>query len=334
MKKNTTHLMMTSMTALMIIGYLATGCSPSKGIKTKPLGAIQSKAINSNGFQANFFARENTQNQAAVILIGGGQWGNYWAQKFADKGFVGLSLPYVGQQNLPKLPEEIELEYFEKVIKWLGKQKEVDPAKIVVMGASRNAELALVIASTLRHMVGGVIAYAPSAVAWSNTVLPYNSDEIKASWKYKGVDIPYVPMDKISGNGSDKISLLTYWDAGLSKADFVKKASIKVELIRGPILLLSGNDDKVWPSVKMADMIAKRLKNNRFKYRFRSIKYKNAGHLISGNPAQFSKVRTGRLYIDGKYYQYQLGGTNEGDFKAKKDAYIQVFKFLAELKND
>lgn len=326
MRKNKKYIISIGITALIILGYLAVDSILFNGIKPKP--------INENGFQANFFAKENTENKTAVILIGGGQWGDYWAQEIANKELVGLSLPYVGRENLPRLPEEIDLEYFENAIKWLGKQKSVDPEKIIVMGASRNAELALVIASIFPDIVSGVVAYAPSAVSWSNTVLPYNSNELKASWTYNGVDIPYVSMDKISGNDSDNIKMLAYWENGLSKIDSIDKASIKVELIKGPILLFSGIDDKVWPSAKMADMIEKRLKNNNFKYNFKNIKYENAGHSISNNPEQLSNVSIGKTNIDGKDYEYEFGGTNEGDFKAKKDAYLQVFKFLSNLKND
>jgi hypothetical protein len=35
---------------------------------------------------------------------------------------VGLSIPYTGKEGLPKLPEEIDLAYFENAIMWLGKQ--------------------------------------------------------------------------------------------------------------------------------------------------------------------------------------------------------------------
>ena len=179
---------------------------------------------------------------------------DYWAQEFAKKEMVGLSIAYFGKEGLPNLPEEIELEYFEKVINWIRKQPQVDPKKIVVIGASRNAELALIIASTFPEMVGGVVAYAPSSVSWSNTVLPYNSNELKASWKYKGIDIPYIPMEKISGNNSDKIEMIVYWESGLSKTDLGNEAFIKVEQITGPVLLFSGIDDKVWPSSDMADI--------------------------------------------------------------------------------
>ncbi len=323
MKKNKKYIFGIGIIALLFVGYLIADNILFNGIKPK--------AINENGFQANYFVKDTIQSKTTVVLIGGGQWGDYWAQEFANKEMVGLSLPYTRKEGLPKLPEEIDLEYFENAIKWLGKQKEVDPNKIVIMGASRNAELALVIASTFPEIVSGVVAYAPSSVSWSNTVLPYNSNELKASWKYNGSDIPFIPMDKISGNDSGKIKMIDYWKNGLSKTDLVNKATIKVEKINGPILLFSGSDDKVWPSLIMANMIEKRLKENNFKHSFHNIKYENAGHLISNNPEGNSNFRTGTINIDGKDYEYEFGGTNDGDFKAKKDAKIRLIEFIEKI---
>jgi len=326
MRKNRKFIISIGVITLIIISYLIVDSILFNGIKPNP--------INDNGFQANFFAKENIENKTAVVLIGGGQWGDYWSQEIAKKEMVGISLPYVGKEGLPKLPEEIDLEYFESALNWLRKQKSVNPEKIIVMGASRNAELALIIASIFPDMISGVIAYAPSSVSWSNTVLPYNSDELKASWKYNGIDIPYLPMTKISGNDTDKIRMLDYWENGLSKIDSTHKSHIKVELIKGPILLFSGVDDKVWPSAKMADMIENRLNNNNFKFNFKSIKYQNAGHSISTNPKELSDLKIGKININEKDYEYEFGGTAEGDLKARKDAYLQVFEFLSNIKND
>lgn len=323
MRNNRKYILFIGIIALLFVGYLIADSILFNRIKPK--------SINENGFQANYFVKENTNSKAAVILIGGGQWGDYWAQQFAIKGMVGLSIPYTGKEGLPRLPEEIELEYFEKSINWLIKQPEVDPNKIVVMGASRNAELALIIASTFPESIKGVAAYAPSAVSWSNTVLPYNSNELKPSWKYKGIDIPYVPMNKITGNESTKIKMVEYWENGLAKTDFITQAAIKVEKINGPIILFSGNDDKVWPSSKMADMIEKRLEDNSFKHSFQNIKYDNAGHLISNNPDDVSSYRTGRINIDGKDYEYEFGGNDDGDLKAKQDAKMKLMEFIENI---
>ena len=323
MKKNRKYIIWIGIGVFLFGGYFIINSILFDGVKPR--------AINKNGFQASYYAKDDLKNKTAIILLGGGQWGDYWAQEFAKKEIVGMSLPYIGKEGLPKLPEEIEIEYFEKAINWISKQPQVDPTKIVVMGASRNAELALIIASTFPEKVGGVVAYAPSSVSWSNTVLPYNSNELKASWKYKGIDIPYVPMEKMSGNNSDKIETIAYWKNGLSKTDLVHKASIKVEEISGPILLFSGIDDKVWPSSQMADMIAARLENNNFKHSFQNIKYENAGHLISNNPDDDLGYRIGTLNINGKEYKHEFGGTDDGDFKAKQDARIKLMKFLEKI---
>ncbi|WP_243643616.1 acyl-CoA thioester hydrolase/BAAT C-terminal domain-containing protein [Tenacibaculum sp. M341] len=242
-----------------------------------------------------------------------------------------MSIPYTGKIGLPKLPEEIELSYFKNVIDWLQQQPQVNPNKIVVMGASRNAELSLILASIFPNSISGVIAYAPSSVSWSNTVLPYNSDTIKASWTYNGNDIPYIPMSKLAADDSETIDMLAYWQKGLGKSNAVKKATIKVENIKGSILLFSGMNDKVWPSSTMADMIEKRLKHKDFDYTFENIKYQNAGHLISTNPDSKTGIRTGNIHINGINYKYDFGGNDEGDFKAKQDANIKVFDFLNKL---
>ena len=312
-----------SIIVFLIVGYFVADSILFDGVKPRQ--------INTNGIQANYFTKASIKNKPTIILLGGGQWGDFWAQEFANKGYVGLSLPYVRLEGLPKLPEAIDLKYFENAIKWLKEQPEVNPNKIVVMGASKNAELALVLGSTLPEHVNGVIAYAPSSVSWSNTVLPYNSDELKPSWVYKGEEIPYVPMKKFSGNDTNSIETLNYWNNGLAKIEAVKKASIKVEHINGPIILFSGKEDNVWPSALMADNIEKRLTENNFKHGFQSLKYDNSGHLISSHPDINSEYRTGTMRIKGKDYEFDYGGTKEGDAKAKAEAKIKLMEFIEAL---
>lgn len=320
MEKNRKYLIGIGIIAVLYFGYLIADSILFDGVKPR--------IIKENGIQANYYVKDISEKKATIVLIGGGPWGDYWGQQFAKKGFVGLSLAYWGKEGLPKLPEEINLEYFENAIKWLRKQPEVDPDKIIVMGASRNAELSLVLASLLPELIGGVIAYAPSSVSWSNTVLPYNSDDLKPSWKYSGKDIPYIPMDKISENSSNKIETLEYWSNGLAKAEHLTQAAIKVERINGPILLFSGKDDKVWPSSLMADMVEQRILDSNFKFSFQNIKYEEAGHLISTNPEIYSDIRTGKIEINGKEYEFEYGGTNEGDHKARQDAKIRLMEFV------
>lgn len=316
----------TAILALLIAGYFYLDHILFDGVKPK--------YISENGFRATFFAYKDTQNRPTIILVGGGNWGDYWGQEFAKSNYVGLSLPYYREEGLPLLMEDIPLEYFEKAILWLKEQPEVNPNKIIVMGASRNAELALLIASYFPKNIHGVIAYSPSAVSWSNTVLPFNSDSVKPSWTFKNRPIPFIAMDKIKGTPTSTIETLTYWKNGLSDSVAVSNASIRVENINGPILLMSGLEDEVWPSSMMSDMIERRVRMNNFQFDFENIKYENAGHLISSNPNNPSSIRQGKMDIGGKSYDFNFGGTESGDRKAQKDAAKRVFQFLSKLNND
>ena len=154
--------------AVLIAGYLY--------VDSLLFDGLRPKAVNEKGFQANFFVKEEIEDQLTIILIGGGDWGDYWGQAFGKANYAALSLPYHRREGLPELIEEIPLEYFEKAINWLKEQPAVNPDKIVVMGASRNAELALVIASYFPLSVLGVIAYCPFSVSCSYTINPFNSD--------------------------------------------------------------------------------------------------------------------------------------------------------------
>ena len=324
MKKK--HLISIVIVALLFVAYFIADSILFDG--------VQPRVVNHNEVQATFFTKKGIKNQPAIIIIGGGHGGDYWGQEFAKANYVGVSLPYYRHERLPPLMEEIQLEYFEKAMNWLKEQPEVNPNKIIVMGASRNAELALVLASYYPDLVHGVIAYSPSSVSWSNTVLPFNSDEMKPSWTVKNKPVPYIPMEKIKGGTSETIETLSYWQNALLDTTAVDKASIKVENINGPILLLSGVDDEVWPATIMSDMIIRRLKNNAFKFEFEHIKYENAGHLISGNPNNPSTMRQGTMVVNGKNYQFNFGGTAAGDRTAQQDASKRVFNFLNKLKNE
>ena len=312
--------------ALLVMGYVV--------IDNLLFDGIKPKLIKDQGFVANFFANEEIENHAAIIVIGGGAGGDYWGQEFAKRNYVGLSLPYHRREGLPDLLEEIPLEYFQQALQWLGAQPQVDPKKIMVMGASRNAELALVIASRFPELVSGVIAFAPSSISWPNAVLPFNSDSLKPSWTYQGQAIPYLPMRKIQGTEAPNIETLPYWMAGLARIDEFPEAMIPVENIGGPILLLSGKEDKIWPSALMSDMIADRLAANNFSHDFENAQFEEAGHLISRSVETVTNGRVGQMHIGGKSYEFEYGGTIQGDKSAIMQSWNKVFSFIQKVEGE
>lgn len=309
---------------LLVAGYLYLDSILFDGVKPEPISV--------DDLVATFYAKKDVPVQTAIILIGGGVWGDYWGQELAKANYAGLSLTYYRAPGLPELPEEIPLEYFKKAVDWL--KAEVDPEKIILMGASRNAELALLVASYYPESIQGVIAYSPSSVSWSNTVMPFNSDEIKPSWTIQNAPVPFIPMPKLRVGESDTIQTLSYWKQGLSDTITVNQALIQVEKINGPVLLLSGLDDAVWPSAGMSDMIEERLMHHSFAFEVENIQYENSGHLISGNPNNLETTRYREMMIDGRSYVYGFGGTADGDMTAKQDAARRVFDFLSKVNNE
>ncbi|MGB0424637.1 MAG: alpha/beta hydrolase family protein, partial [Flavobacteriales bacterium] len=229
--------------SLVVLGTLIGGYFIIDGFL---FDGIRAKEIKDHGFYGRYYSNNTGEQAPTVILIGGGYWGDYWASEFAKQGYVGLSLPYTREEGLPQLPEEIPLEYFAQAVNWLKTQDDVDPDHILVMGASKNSEIALSLAALYPKLVHGAIAYAPSSVSWSNTVLPFNSEELKPSLTFRDNDVPYVAMDRIVGNEGNKIDTYAYWNAGLEK-DSLNLAAIRVEEISGPVLLFSGTEDEVWP---------------------------------------------------------------------------------------
>jgi hypothetical protein len=95
---------------------------------------------------------------------------------------------------------------------------------------------------------------------------------------------------------------------------------IPVEQTNGPILLVSGDDDRMWPASRMGRQIIERLAAHRHPFTSRHVHYPNAGHLMRP-----PGVPTGVL--DGKF---ALGGTPAGQAAANRAAWLESVTFLRE----
>lgn len=81
------------------------------------------------------------------------------------------------------------------------------------------------------------------------------------------------------------------YELGLEQATpaIIEEATILVEKIKSPILLVSGTDDQTWPSADFAAAVMQRLENLNHTYEHRHLRLERAGHmsflpfLIRGN---------------------------------------------------
>ncbi len=254
----------------------------------------------------------------AVIVLGGSEGGipRDRAAVIASHGYVTLALAYFAVDSLPRQLEGVPLEYVDKAIDWLRAQPSVNPERIGMLGVSKGAELALLTASR-NPAIGAVIAIAPSSVSFQSIA------EVRAntsSWTAGGKDVPfapYVPNEKYLQSRT----LVDLYAASLTAAP--AEAEIPVEKIRGPILLIAGKDDALWPSATMAERIAERARRHDFSYPVKNLSFDNAGH------------HAGHLPLRPTADSVRLGGTAQGLAAAQVAAWRQIVEFLrTNLRSD
>lgn len=228
------------------------------------------------------------------------------AKLIAENGFPALALAYFKTQRTPEYLDMIPLEYFDQAIEWLKKSRQTPGGRIVVVGESKGAELALLLASR-KSEISGVVAFVPSAVVFQGIPKVYFPP--RSSWSYLGNPIPFVPYDL--SNLPDPNNVLSIYRNSLKQQEAVKSALIPVNKIKGPILLFSARDDQMWPSVEMSEWIMRTLKDQAFSFPCEHITYDNAGHTMT------------------EYYL--MGGTQEGNRKARIDSTERMLTFLNKL---
>jgi dienelactone hydrolase len=242
------------------------------------------------------------------VLVVGGSEGGLPTQKaawLASHGFVALALAYFRYEDLSPDLEAIPLEYFGRALAWMTQRPEILADRIAVVGTSRGGELALQLGS-MYSQIGAVVAYVGANVRYPSCC---GSTRVPYAWTWQGQPLAF-----------DRP-----WESRRDMAAAMH-ASIAVENTRGPVLLISGEDDGVWPSTEMANDIVGRLKSAHFPYPVEHLKYPHAGH-TAGRPEIVPAWHgTVRQPVSGR--GMDLGGTPKGDAQSSLDAIPKVLEFL------
>jgi pimeloyl-ACP methyl ester carboxylesterase len=275
-----------------------------------------------------FYPTKADVPRPAVIVLGGLDGGlqEGSAAMLASEGFVALALGYFGPQPLFPEPIEIPLEYFAKAVSWLKAQPFVGPNGIAMVGVSKGGELALLLGATYPADIKAVVGYAPSAVAWRGVSYSLRSffGSPRSSWTLEGEPVPFVDISlrfsEVVGYLTGKFpSLREMFERSLDDEAAVAFGSIAVEEIEGPVLLISGTDDQVWPSARFSEMVVERLKAYQHPLPYEHLRYEGAGH------------PTGLPYsgpINTRVGPMPLGGSLERNGFLKVDSWPKVVDFL------
>lgn len=227
---------------------------------------ITARDVEREGVAGTLYEPSGDGPHPAVIDLHGsaGRMSDNTARHLASEGYATLALAYIGDADaLPDNIDRIPLSTMDDAAEWLRDQRSVAADHIGLVGVSRGAELALLLAAR-RDWVGPVVSFSGS--------VPWDTPLDVPAWLDDGDPVPHITAEEAP----------RLVDIDEKPVDDVVPA---VHTANGPILLVSGGSDSVWRSRELSEAIATRLRNRDFPHAFDHRTYDDVGHYI-GRPYQ------------------------------------------------
>jgi len=234
-----------------------------------------------------FLPPPGAARKAPVLLFGGSEGGRAFdreAALLASRGHPALSLCYFACAGRPKELRDIELEYFVRAARLLRSRAGAERDGLAAVGGSRGSEAAQLLAQYHPDLVRDAVALAPG----TRTVFP-GVDHV--SWTREGRP--------------------------------VRSETIPLDRVRGTVLAVAGDKDRLWLASAAAESIAGRT--NASGARHRALVYEGAGHGVAGVPYQPSGTH---IHDPAADRWVDLGGTRAADARAKADSWPRVLRLL------
>jgi dienelactone hydrolase len=243
----------------------------------------------------------------AVVVLGGsvgGPGGPVVSALLAGHGVPALSLAYWGHPGTPEALRDIDVEVVVRACDWLRARDGVDDVPPCVVGLSRGGELALLAAALTPDRVGPVASLVGSGVPWG--AWGPGTDVLETAWRFGGEPVPQMAEDEADP------------EACLDDAAMVAAAEIAVERATGPVLLLSGEEDAMWPSARLSRIAEDRAAREGAAERVTHVAYPEAGHFCT-TPPGFPLMAEDVV---------RNGGTRPGNQAARIDAWQRLLEHV------
>ncbi|NMM86853.1 palmitoyl-CoA hydrolase [Rhodococcus sp. SRB_17] len=298
---------------------------------------VTRREVRDDGLVGTLFTPAGPGPHPAVLVLNGSGGGinEPRAALYASRGYAALALGYFKAPGLSDYISDTRLEIFETALNWLHRELRPLNGFVALSGQSRGGELVLLLASLLPQLVSAVIGYVPGAVVHSaqNACNPANGPDSRngPAWLWRGQPLPHLWQDNRTASWAP-------WDEGpeprrhahalltaLQDPEAVERARIRVENIRGPVLLLTASDDGSWPSSLYGRMVAERLAQVQHPYPVEQLDFEGGGHAIV-----FPYVPTTQLVyahpVSGRLST--TGGTPAVNAHADEASWAGVLRFL------
>lgn len=300
---------------------------------------VTRREVRDEGLVGTLFTPAGPGPYPAVLVLNGSGGGinEPRAALYASHGYAALALGYFKAPGLSDYISDTRLEYFETALHWLHRELRPLHGFVALSGQSRGGELVLLLGSLFPELVSAVIGYVPGALVHSaqNACDPANGPDSRngPAWTLRGQPLPHLwqnnrtaswaPWDEGSEPRRHTPALLT----ALQDPEAVERARIRVENIRGPVLLLSASDDGSWPSSLYGRMVAERLAQFQHPYPVEHLDFEGGGHSIV-----FPYVPTTQLVYAHPVSKRlsTTGGAPAPNAHADQASWLGVLRFLEQ----
>ncbi|XP_069484979.1 acyl-coenzyme A amino acid N-acyltransferase 1-like [Ambystoma mexicanum] len=228
----------------------------------------------------------------------------------ASHGFASLALPYFGYEDLPRTLTEVDLEYFEEAANLLLKHPKVLGPGIGVIGVSKGAEIALAMATFLKHV---------KATVFINGFNSMNGTPLH----YRDIHIPGIPYYEERILLSDSGAIDTCYVFGDPLSPKYQDCVLPIEKAVGHILFVIGGEDRSCNSKRNAEEAIERLRHHG-RNNSQLLFYPGAGHLIEPPASPFVRVTVS----PGVLQPLIWGGELVAHSKAQEHSWLEIQRFL------
>lgn len=276
---------------------------------------------------ANYFPAPGPGRHPAILLLGGSdgslrEFRNVYARALVAQGYAVLYPGYHMTREDNRSFNMVPLETFDRALAWMAAQPEIDASRIGIIGHSKGAEAALLVAS--RHPeIKAIVAAMPSDVVWQG--FDFNSTDMSkfsSSWSDGGQPVPFVKYKLLSWYQWFSADALTrmYRQSWEQSATY-PNAAIPVDRVKAQLLLICGGQDMIWPSCDMAGAAKQRFATVGGRIAI-LLAYPDAGHWAFG---PIDKLQSYDKRLLG-----ETGGTAVSDMAARRDQWPKILEFLAQ----
>ncbi|MEM9705201.1 MAG: acyl-CoA thioester hydrolase/BAAT C-terminal domain-containing protein [Pseudomonadota bacterium] len=300
--------------------------------------------VSEGRLRGKYFAPTNGDPVASVLVLGGSEGGitEGRAAALAAEGFGALALAYFGYADLPKHAESISLELFHDGVCWL--RARTNGGKCAVWGGSRGSEAALMTAAIWPDEIAAIIGWVPTHLLHAGFDMSGGEDfslSHRSMWTLHGDPLPAghklaLSEDLLAARRSGYSEppghqYSNEYLAAWRSVPLGDECEIPVERITAPILLISAEDDQLWPSTYGSDRLIERLHRFGKKEQARHVVLPNCGHAIGmpNEPRPHSNTAfwtDGYSGVDGGFIDN--GGSPETNAAGARQGWAEALAFL------